>query len=53
MGTQDRQRELGLELRKLADDVWQVAKQLGYGEECTALKAVSTKLHHVASQLGG
>jgi len=54
MGTQDKQKELGLELRKLADGVWQVAKRLDHGsEESVALKGISTKLHQMASQMGG
>lgn len=61
MGTQkqktepevNEKREAGLRLRAIADEVWQVAKALGYGEESTSLKSISTKLHMEAQKLGG
>ncbi len=42
-----------VELRRIADEVWSVAKTTDDRESSTRLKALSTLIHHQASLLGG
>jgi hypothetical protein len=41
------------ELRKIADEVWSVAKELDDRESSSRLKSLSSAIHHQASKLGG
>lgn len=41
------------ELRKIADEVWSVAKETDDRESASRLKSLSSRLHHEASKLGG
>lgn len=56
MGTQeDKLTEAKNNVRRLADEVWAVAKALPFDcrEFTLDLKSISTRLHDAASKLGG
>lgn len=54
MGMQDNEvQEVRSELRKIADEVWDIAKRLSDRESSSRLKTLSSSLHHQASKLGG
>ena len=45
--------EVRSELRKIADEVWSIAKALDDRESSSRLKTLSSSIHHQASKLGG
>lgn len=45
--------EVRSELRKIADEVWDIAKRLDDRDSSSRLKSLSSNLHHQAGKLGG
>lgn len=45
--------EVRSNLRKLADEVWAVAKETDDRQSSSRLKSLSSQIHHEAHKLGG